>query len=165
MLVAVGLLAAGGGTFSEWYEEQQLTPGTVPAGELPMASVTAPVWTDQKGTIDPATYRMIPGDTVTFTTSTKITAVGDNLTASLAVDPTGLTVDDPTLLEGLDVSPAVTGLRGRPRSPRKTGRAEHVGPHRFHGRRGPFLVPGGSPCPSPGVTTGAPGIDSACRSG
>ena len=65
-VVAVGLLAAGGGTFSRWYEEQQITPDSVSSGELSLAALTTPVWTDQHGKIDPTTFKMVPGDTVRF---------------------------------------------------------------------------------------------------
>ncbi|MEH0109177.1 alternate-type signal peptide domain-containing protein [Tersicoccus sp. MR15.9] len=84
--LAVVLLTAGGGTFSHWYEEQHPVTGALTAGHLSMDTL-ASTWTDQNGnTIDLATYRMVPGDTVTMTATTHINAVGDNLRAELAVD-------------------------------------------------------------------------------
>lgn len=109
-VVAVGLLAAGGGTFSRWYEEKQITADSVSSGELSLAALTTPVWTDQDGKIDPATFKMVPGDTVEFSTTAKVTAVGDNLTAALAVDPTGIVINDPALIQGLDIDTVITGL-------------------------------------------------------
>lgn len=108
--VALGLLAAGGGTFSRWYEERQISDDSVSSGELSLASMGAPVWTDQHGAIDPAVFRMVPGDTVTFSSTSKITAVGDNLTATLALDAMGMAIDDPALVQGLDIDTRITGL-------------------------------------------------------
>ncbi|MFF0989273.1 alternate-type signal peptide domain-containing protein [Kocuria nitroreducens] len=82
--VAVGLLAAGGGTFSKWSEEQAIASGDiVTAGELSMESTTVS-WKDGAGnTIDPAKYRMVPGDTIALHAATKVIAKGDNLNGSL----------------------------------------------------------------------------------
>lgn len=108
--VALGLLAAGGGTFSRWSEERQITDDSISSGEMSLATVNAPVWTDQHGTIDPSVFKMVPGDTVTFSSTTRITAVGDNLTASLALDAAGMVIDDPALVRELNVDTTITGL-------------------------------------------------------
>ncbi|OMH36717.1 alternate-type signal peptide domain-containing protein [Tersicoccus sp. Bi-70] len=85
--LAVGLLTAGGGTFSRWYEEQPLTHSTIASGHLAMTPVGNAQWRDQNNAvIDPATYRMVPGDTVTLTATTEVDAIGDNLRGVLAVD-------------------------------------------------------------------------------
>ncbi|MFW3387399.1 UNVERIFIED_CONTAM: alternate-type signal peptide domain-containing protein [Kocuria sp. CPCC 205274] len=82
--VAVGLLAAGGGTFSKWSEEQAIaSKDIITAGELSMADATV-AWKDGAGTtIDPAKYQIVPGDTVALHASTTVIAEGDNLEGSL----------------------------------------------------------------------------------
>lgn len=100
--LAVGLLAAGGGTFSKWYDETQASPGTIGSGALSLSQPTAVKWRDvNSGTsiADPAGFRMIPGDVVEFTTTTTVTAIGDNLTGVLDVDleptfPSSLAAND-----------------------------------------------------------------------
>ncbi|GAA1753278.1 alternate-type signal peptide domain-containing protein [Kocuria aegyptia] len=82
--VAVGLLAAGGGTFSKWSEEQAIASGDiVTAGELSMENTTVS-WENGAGkTIDPATYRIVPGDTIELHASTTVVAKGDTLKGTL----------------------------------------------------------------------------------
>ncbi|MEX5262105.1 alternate-type signal peptide domain-containing protein [Kocuria sp. CPCC 205263] len=85
--VAVGLLAAGGGTFSKWSEEQAIaSQDIITAGELSMANTTV-AWKDGAGTpIDPAKYQIVPGDTIALHASTKVIAEGDNLRGSLKLE-------------------------------------------------------------------------------
>lgn len=85
--VAVGLLAAGGGTFSKWSEEQAIaSQDIITAGELSMAGTTV-AWKDGAGTtIDPAKYQIVPGDTIALHASTKVIAEGDNLRGSLKLE-------------------------------------------------------------------------------
>ncbi|MFE7629093.1 alternate-type signal peptide domain-containing protein [Kocuria sp. NPDC057446] len=82
--VAVGLLAGGGGTFAKWSEEQAIASAdSITAGELSMKSTTVS-WTDGAGKgIDPATYKIVPGDTVQLHASTTVIAEGNNLQGSL----------------------------------------------------------------------------------
>ncbi|WP_424347376.1 alternate-type signal peptide domain-containing protein [Kocuria sp. CH-021] len=82
--VAVGLLAAGGGTFSKWSEEHAVaSDDIVTAGELSMENTTV-FWTDGAGKdIDPATYKIVPGDTIELHASTTVIAKGNNLQGSL----------------------------------------------------------------------------------
>ena len=77
---AVGLLAAGGGTFSKWSDERAIATGDiVTAGELSMTGTTVS-WQDGAGnTIDPADYRILPGDTIELHASTTVIAKGDTL--------------------------------------------------------------------------------------
>ncbi|MCM3486014.1 alternate-type signal peptide domain-containing protein [Kocuria rosea] len=85
--VAVGLLAAGGGTFSKWSEEQAIaSQDIITAGELSMAGTTV-AWKDDAGTtIDPAKYQIVPGDTIALHASTKVIAEGDKLRGSLKLE-------------------------------------------------------------------------------
>ena len=82
--VAVGLLAAGGGTFAKWSEEQAIASAdSITAGELSMKNTTVS-WTDGAGKdINPAVYKIVPGDTVQLHASTTVIAEGANLQGSL----------------------------------------------------------------------------------
>ncbi|MTB71405.1 alternate-type signal peptide domain-containing protein [Arsenicicoccus sp. MKL-02] len=89
--LGVALLAGGGGTFASWYENTTIGSGAVSAGHLNWTVGTA-AWTDQTGkTIDPATFKMVPGDTVTYKTTVTTDLVGTNLKANLALDNSTLT--------------------------------------------------------------------------
>ncbi|SDZ09871.1 alternate-type signal peptide domain-containing protein [Herbiconiux ginsengi] len=83
----VVLLLGGAGTFAFWNSTANVAGGTIVAGNLLVANTgAAGVWTDQNGTtIDVATYRIVPGDTLTYTDDLTVTAVGDNLQATLAL--------------------------------------------------------------------------------
>ncbi|WP_114906534.1 alternate-type signal peptide domain-containing protein [Ornithinimicrobium murale] len=85
-LIAAGLgvvlLAGAGGTFALWNAEETTATGTITDGELSL-EVAAGTWTDGATAIDPATFRMVPGDTVTFSTTVVPTIIGDNLVATL----------------------------------------------------------------------------------
>lgn len=93
---AVALLAGAGGTFSEWRESQDVGGGELTAGQLEMA-VSEVTWTDVTGggstVIDPATFRMVPGDTVRYTATITPTLEGDNLEATLVADIAGASGD------------------------------------------------------------------------
>lgn len=80
--LGVVLLAGAGGTFALWNAEETTATGTITDGELSL-TVDAGTWTDNGAPIDPANFRMVPGDTVTFSTTVTPTIVGDNLVATL----------------------------------------------------------------------------------
>lgn len=111
-VVAVGLLAAGGGTFSKWSDEEAIASDrSVSTGELQLGAPEQLAWTDGKGrTIDPATFQAVPGDTVRFRTATTVQAEGQNLEGTLALQ---LPATVRQLIDGGYVVPDVemTGLR------------------------------------------------------
>jgi alternate signal-mediated exported protein len=112
-VVAVGLLAAGGGTFSKWYDEEAVASGDVlSSGELSLDHLSSGWFADGQP-IDVDTFRMVPGDTVTFVSQTRVNAVGDSLTAQLALDPSGISLAtvDPGLAEDLVYAVDVDGLQ------------------------------------------------------
>jgi alternate signal-mediated exported protein len=94
----VVLLLGGAGTFAFWNSTAQVAGGTITAGNLSVSNADGPgVWTDQNGTVvNIATYRIVPGDTLTYTDTLSVTAVGDNLVATLGIQPGS-------------IAPAVTG--------------------------------------------------------
>jgi len=98
-VVAVGLLAAGGGTFSKWYDEEAIASDTLSSGELSLDALSSSAWTDlsDNAEIDPASFRLVPGDTVRYTAVTTVHAQGDNLAGVM-------TVEHPDLPAGADAA-------------------------------------------------------------
>ncbi|QRY62020.1 alternate-type signal peptide domain-containing protein [Gordonia sp. PDNC005] len=92
------ILAGGAGTMAAWNSNVGTNGGTVTAGQLNLTSVDAGSWKWVGGAKDgqafvPATDRLVPGDTVRYTATYKITAVGTNLTATLTPSLGGVTGD------------------------------------------------------------------------
>lgn len=82
----IALLLGGAGTFAVWNSQATIAGGQITAGNLTVATTNAGVWKDQNGaTINLATYRIVPGDTLTYTQDITINATGQNLTAALAL--------------------------------------------------------------------------------
>lgn len=81
------LLLGGAGTFAYWNDQVGIAGGPVTAGQLDISDDgVAGVWRDQTNTvITPATFRVSPGDTLTYTDQLTVTASGINLVASLAL--------------------------------------------------------------------------------
>jgi alternate signal-mediated exported protein len=108
--VAVGLLAAGGGTFSKWSDSEAIaSDATVATGELSLSLAEGATWTDGNDkTIDINTYQVVPGDTVKLKVSPTIQAEGDTLEGTLALDlPANL---ESVLGTYVDYDLEVTGL-------------------------------------------------------
>jgi alternate signal-mediated exported protein len=82
----VMLLIGGGGTLAVWNVQQDAEAGIVASGDLNLVAEEG-VWTveGQEGTIDIATYQIVPGDKLTYTQNVDITLDGDNLLANLTV--------------------------------------------------------------------------------
>ena len=90
--IAVGaaLLLGGGGTLANWNAEATTAPGTIVAGDLNVAKTAAGVWKDRAGaTIDISTYKVVPGDKLTFTQDLTVTLAGNKMAAD--VSTTGIT--------------------------------------------------------------------------
>lgn len=88
------LLLGGGGTLAYWNAEAGAGAGTINAGTLAITAGAAGTWEDQNGSIDPSTFLVVPGDTLTFTRTFTIEATGDNLVADLSVDDAGILPQD-----------------------------------------------------------------------
>jgi alternate signal-mediated exported protein len=89
----VVLLIGGGGTLAVWNVEQNAEAGTVAAGDLNLDAKTG-VWTVATATgaeviPDINAYRIVPGDTLTYTQTVDITLDGDNISANLTVANAG----------------------------------------------------------------------------
>ncbi|ALG85706.1 alternate-type signal peptide domain-containing protein [Gordonia phthalatica] len=103
---AAAILAGGAGTMAAWNSQSSLGSGSVTAGTLNIEQVgTAGTWhwnTADGAAFDPATDRLVPGDTVVYVGEYKITAVGTHLTATLKPSVAGISGDLASLL---DVTP------------------------------------------------------------
>lgn len=89
--IAVGaaLLLGGGGTLAWWNASDSVAAGTVASGELNVVA-GAGVWTDRAGnTVTISSYKVVPGDKLTFTQPLNVTLTGDKMAASLTPVGTG----------------------------------------------------------------------------
>jgi alternate signal-mediated exported protein len=109
--IAVGaaLLLGGGGTLASWNASTTQNPGTVVAGDLDVVA-DAGVWTDRNGApVTISTYKVVPGDKLTYTQDLNVTLTGDKMAANVAATGAGavngftaanVTVTDPVLTVG-----------------------------------------------------------------
>ena len=83
--VGVILLAGGGGTLATWNQSVNASTGTVVSGDLNMVPGEG-AWKNASGaTIQIAQYKMVPGDTLTYTQPVTVTLTGDLMKAKLTV--------------------------------------------------------------------------------
>ncbi|MFP3461354.1 alternate-type signal peptide domain-containing protein [Arthrobacter globiformis] len=109
--IAVGaaLLLGGGGTLASWNAEATGTPGTVIAGDLNVTAATG-TWTDRNGAaVNISTYRVVPGDKLTYTQVLDVILTGDKMAANITAtgatpangfDPANVVVTAPALTVG-----------------------------------------------------------------
>ncbi|MGP9659947.1 alternate-type signal peptide domain-containing protein [Arthrobacter sp. AOP36-C1-22] len=95
--LGVALLIGGGGSLAVWNTSAQANAGTIVAGDMGLKA-EAGVWTNSAGTevtgkIKDGFYKIVPGDSLTFTQPVKVTLRGDLLKATLSVTDTALTGD------------------------------------------------------------------------
>lgn len=92
--VGVILLVGGGGTLATWNQAQNASMGSVVSGDLNLEVNTATnvgKWTNAAGTVvDVKAYKVVPGDTLTYTQDLKVTLTGDLMAAKLAVTGAGV---------------------------------------------------------------------------
>lgn len=101
----IALLMGGAGTLAYWNDGLGLDSGnSIVAGHLDLVSEGDGAW-------DQALDYIVPGDTVTYTETLTLSAVGDNLEFDLAADVASLTafeaIDVTTAFEVRDASNAV----------------------------------------------------------
>ena len=81
------LLLGGAGTLASWNSSVGISGGTIVAGNLVVTDGGAGVWT-ANGSPTPitiASYKIVPGDVLTYTKPMTITATGNNLVATLGL--------------------------------------------------------------------------------
>ncbi|MDR6555996.1 alternate signal-mediated exported protein [Arthrobacter pascens] len=88
------LLLGGGGTLALWNTDEAITAGTVTAGQLDLTPDGAGAWTVTNaaaGVTDQGiaigSYKVVPGDVLTFTQTVDVTLEGNNMEATLAIAP------------------------------------------------------------------------------
>jgi alternate signal-mediated exported protein len=81
----IALLLGGAGTFALWNSSTTVNAQSIQSGSLSIVPATVNgVWTAANGSvIDPTTYRIIPGQTLTFTQALTVNAVGNGIKANL----------------------------------------------------------------------------------
>ncbi|WP_422115706.1 alternate-type signal peptide domain-containing protein [Brachybacterium sp. UNK5269] len=87
--LGVALLLGGGGTLAVWNAEQSTNAGVIASGQLDVAPGKG-VWTDANTgtTVDIKTYRVVPGDSLTYTQPLTVTLEGNNVSAVLSMTGT-----------------------------------------------------------------------------
>ncbi len=82
--VGVALLLGGGGTLATWNASQAANAGTIASGELKMTAGTGN-WASNMtaGPITVASYKMVPGEKLTYSQDLAVTLIGDRITANL----------------------------------------------------------------------------------
>lgn len=79
------LLMGGAGTLASWNSSATLGAGqTISAGSLALTPAANGVWKSGSTTIDPSTFKIVPGDTLTYVQTFNVAATGDNLLFTVA---------------------------------------------------------------------------------
>ena len=103
------LLLGGAGTLAYWTGTSTATGEDITGGTLALSTMSCSWTVSHSGgtatSFDPATGRLVPGDTAVETCSSTITATGQNLVADLSATGGGATGD---LASALTVTPAFT---------------------------------------------------------
>ncbi|MEO6199891.1 MAG: alternate-type signal peptide domain-containing protein [Cryobacterium sp.] len=85
------LLLGGAGTFALWNDTQSVTGGTIQSGELTLTGGGVGTWSNQAGAITIGTYKIVPGDVLTYTKDLTVTATGATLKAKLGLAAASIT--------------------------------------------------------------------------
>jgi len=80
----ISLLMGGAGSLALWNDSVTVNAGTVSSGTLDVATSTAGTWT-------PTLAKIVPGDTVVYTQTLTVTAIGDNLKATIGSNAAAIT--------------------------------------------------------------------------
>ena len=90
--VGVALMVGGGGTLAVWNAAADAGAGTIASGNLDLRAQAAGTWSSSiSGPIaDIAAYKVVPGETLTYTQPLSVTLEGDNLQAVLTVSGAGV---------------------------------------------------------------------------
>jgi alternate signal-mediated exported protein len=94
--VGVALLMGGAGTLASWNDTSVIAGGTITAGTLsitvPGSTPASDGWKSGSTAIpNIATYRIVPGDTLTYQKTFIVTATGDSLTATASLGALSIT--------------------------------------------------------------------------
>ena len=81
------LLMGGAGTLASWNSSANLGASqAITAGSLSVtaSSTVTPTWKSGATTINPSTFKIVPGDTLTYSQTFNVAATGDNLLFTVA---------------------------------------------------------------------------------
>ena len=84
--LGVALLLGGGGTLAVWNDSVETKAGSIAAGDLQLTDQKTGVWTSNvtKSAIsDINTYRVVPGEILTYTQDMTVKLLGDQMVATL----------------------------------------------------------------------------------
>lgn len=113
--IAAALLAGGAQTIASWNDSESVDAGTITAGQLSLEPVLeSSQWVDtstDEVITDIGEFRVVPGDNLVYTTQFTVRAEGDNLAATLAVDPSSI-AGGATLIDESDVTVTVLDAVG-----------------------------------------------------
>lgn len=111
------LLLGGAGTYALWQDSKTVDAGTVQTGQLKLTLGAAGTWKDISSdvtgapTIDPAVFKIVPGDTIQFSQGVTILAEGQNLKGQLTIDQSTVTAAIPVAWQPyVTVTVAPSGL-------------------------------------------------------
>lgn len=85
-------LFAGNGTLALWNTTFGVQGGSISAGSLQLTAANDAGWQSASGAIDPASFRIIPGDTVKFTQDLTVKAIGEGLKANFSHTPVSTSI-------------------------------------------------------------------------
>lgn len=89
---AAGVLLLGGlGSMAYWTDEAAVEAGTLSSGSINLTAATCNGWLHTAD--DSAVTNIVPGDNVYQECSTTLTLEGDNIGATLAIDPSSIPAD------------------------------------------------------------------------
>jgi alternate signal-mediated exported protein len=81
----IALLLGGAGSLAYWNDSADLAGASITAGHLIIEANDDGAWEDADGAIDIATFRAVPGDVLSYSATFDVTAIGDNLSATVAL--------------------------------------------------------------------------------
>lgn len=105
--VGVVLLMGGAGTLAYWNGSASIASQTITAGNLTVSAGTG-VWKSGSTTINPANFRTVPGDTLTYTVPVTVTSSGDNLKFDLGLSTAAITAATPVTAANTALKEAMT---------------------------------------------------------
>lgn len=108
-------LLVGGGTFALWFDNEEITGGTINSGELDISLTGAGVWHEDScvGTVIPtiALHLISPNDVVCFAQPMEVTVNGADIAASFSLDTSGIE-GDAALVGAVDITSSLTPETG-----------------------------------------------------
>jgi len=104
------LLMGGAGTLASWNSSANAGAGqTITAGSLAVTANADGVWKNGATTITPSSFKIVPGDTLTYTQTFNVVASGDDLLFTLTATPGAIAAVSAANPADVALAAAVTG--------------------------------------------------------